>query len=267
MAKENENQTQLTSRQRLAERYKGANPELNVDDDEALGGAILGDLEAYDADKAKMERFNNSMQNYDFAPEMMAGMMSGKNADGSDFDLAEYLIDNHLDFFLDYFENNETAKQKLKEGQKKRKEAKEAGEKAAAEEEKLKAAMQAKVEAEDAELDAAIAEAGYKTEQVKDLIDWIYDKENGLINRAANFDLKKDDFLRLFKIKDYDVRMADAEQKGYKRGKNEKIDMLKRQQKDRDNMPSDLGGGAATPVGGEKKTDPYLDRLDKMKNF
>ncbi len=265
MAKPNENQ--LTSRQRLAERYKGANPELNVDDDEALGGAILGDLEAYDADKAKMTRFNEAMQKNDLAPEMFAGLMSGKNPDGSDFDLAEYLFDKHMDFFLDYMEDNETAKQKLKEGQQKRKQAKQDAENAAKEEEKRKEAMQAKVAAEDAELDAAIAEAGYKTEQVKDLIDWIYDKEQGLINRAANFELKKDDFLRLFQIKDYDVRMADAEQKGYKRGKNEKIDMLKRQQKKRDDMPSDLGGGGATPTGGENKEDPYLTQLDKMKRF
>lgn len=268
MAKESEKQAQLTSRQRLAERYKGANPELNVDDDEALGGAILGDLEAYDADKAKMERFNNAMMNNDIAPEMFAGMISGKNADGSDFDLTEYIFDNHLDFFLDYLEDSETAKAKLKEGQKKRKEAKAAEAKKAEEDEALKKEVEAKVKAEDAELDAAITEAGYKPEQVKELIDWIYDAKNGLITRAANYQLTKDDFLKLFKIKDFDVRMADAEQKGYKRGKNEKIDMLKRQQKNRDNMPSDLGGGnGVTPKDNEQKEDPYLASLNKMKNY
>lgn len=267
MAKDNEKQAQLTSRQRLAERYKGANPELNVDDDEALGGAILGDLEAYDADKAKMERFNQAMQSNDLAPEMMAGMMSGKNADGSDFDLTEYIFDNHLGFFLDYMENSETAKEKLKAGQAKRKQAKIDAENAAKAEELAKAALKDKIDAEDAELDAAIAESGYKPEQVKDLIDWIYDMENGLINRAANLQLKKDDFLKLFQIKDFDVRMADAEQKGYKRGKNEKIDMMKRQQKKREDMPADLGGGGGTPsVEGEKK-DPYLEQLNRMKRF
>lgn len=261
MAKTVDNQPQLTSRQRLAERYKGSNPELNVDDDEALGGAILGDLEAYDADKEKMDRFKSSLMDNDVAPEMFAGIISGKNADGTDFDLTEYLFDKHLDFFLDYMENSETAKEKLKAGQQKRKDA-------AKKAEELKAQMKSKVDAEDAELDAAIAESGYKPEQVKDLIDWIYDKDNGIINRAANFDLKKDDFLRLFQIKDYDVRMADAEQKGYKKGKNEKIDMMKRRQKQRDNMPSDLAGGGATPSSmQEEKKDPYLSRLDKMKNF
>ena len=265
MAKKEENQ--LTSRQRLAERYKGANPELNVDDDEALGGAILGDLDAYDQQKAKMDRFNEAMQGNDLAPEMLAGMMSGKNEDGSDFDLAAYLFDKHLDFFVDYMEDNKTAMDKLKARQAERKAAKEEEKKAATDAEAIKAAMQSKVDAEDAELDAAVAEAGYKADQVKDLIDWIYDKDKGLIQRAQNFELKKDDFLRLFQLKDYDVRMADAEQKGYKRGKNEKIDMLKRQQKKREDMPSDLGGGAATPVLNEDKRDPYLDKLDKMKNF
>lgn len=267
MAKEKGQEPQLTSRQRLAERYKGANPELNVDDDEALGGAILGDLENYDADKARMERFNQAMMDNELAPEMFAGMLSGKNADGSDFDLTEYIFDHHLDFFLDYMEDNASAKDKLKARQKQRKEDRESEKKEVEKREALKAEIKAKVDAEDAELDAAIAEAGYKPEQVKDLIDWIYDKENGLIERAQNFALKKDDFLRLFQIKDYDVRMADAEQKGYKRGKNEKIDMLKRQQKQREDMPSDLGGGGATPSIEENKQDPYLSRLDKMKNF
>jgi hypothetical protein len=266
MAKVDEKQAQPTSRQRLAERYKGANPDLDVDDDEALGRAILGDLEAYDADKAKMDLFNKTMQDNEYAPEMMAGMMSGKNADGSDFDLSEYIIDNHLDFFLDYLEDSATAKEKLKARQKERKAAKEAEAAQTEKDEALKADVKSKVDAEDAELDAAIAEAGYKPEQVKDLIDWIYDKENGIINRAANFQLTKEDFLRLFQIKDYDVRMADAEQKGYKRGKNEKIDMMKRQQKQRDNMPPDLGGGGVTPTG-KKKGDPYLSQLDRMKNF
>lgn len=267
MTKENEKQAQPTARQRLAERYRSANPELNVDDDEALGGAILGDLDAYDADRGKMERFNKAMMENDLAPEMMAGMMSGKNVDGSDFNLTDYILDNHLDFFLDYIEDSATAKEKLKARQQQRKADKEAAEKTAADEEAARQAARAKIDAEDAELDAAIAEAGYKAEQVKDLIDWIYDKENGLINRAANFELKKDDFLRLFQIKDYDVRMADAEQKGYKRGRNEKIDMLKRQRKQREDMPSDLSGGGSTPDLSEGKTDPYLSRLDRMKNF
>ena len=44
---------------------------------------------------------------------------------------------------------------------------------------------------------------------------------------AARYGLKKADFLRLFQIKDFDKAVADAEDRGYKRGKNEKIDQQK----------------------------------------
>lgn len=261
MAKENTGTApELTSRQRLNERFKGSNPELNVEDDEALGSAILGELDAYDKDKERMDNFNKAVQSNDIAPEMLAGILSGKNDDGSDFDLAEYLFDKHIDFFLDYIDGNPKAKDKLKALRQSKKDA-------AAKEEEMKAKVKELVDAEDAELNAALEEAGYKEAQVQDLIDWIYDKEKGFVKRALNYELKKDDFLRLFQIKDFDVRMADAEQKGYKRGKNEKIDMMKRQQKQRDSMPSDLGGGGSTPSGDGGKKDPYLSQLDKMKKW
>ena len=122
--------------------------------------------------------------------------------------------------------------------------------------------------AEDAELDAAVAEMGYKPEQVADLIDWIYNKENGLIKRALNYQLLKDDFLRLFKIKDYDVRLAEAEDKGYKRGKNEKIDMYRHSQRQRDNMPADLtSGGGEAPKAPETEENSTLKALRKMKKY
>ena len=131
---------------------------------------------------------------------------------------------------------------------------------------KPEAKVAEKTAAEDAELEAAIKEAGYKADQVKDLIDWIYDKETGFITRAMQFDLKKEDFLRLFHIKDYDLKMKEADDAGYKRGKNEKIDMFKRKQQERKQMPADVvGGGGATNAGAEQ--DHYLARLERMKNM
>ena len=258
--KTEENNQQPTSRQRLAERYKGRNPKLNVDDDEALGAAILGDLDAYDQDSERLRRFNEAVNSSDIAPEMMAGVLSGKNADGTPFSLEEYLLDNNIDFFLDYIEDSATAKEKMA----RRKQEREAAAKA---EEEFSQKEEALIKAEDAEIDAAVAEMGYKPEQVAELIDWIYNKENGLLKRALNYELTKDDFLRLFKIKDYDVRMAEAEDSGYKRGRNEKIDMFRHQQQKRDNMPADIDGGGVTPTAEDKPGDSYLRRLNKMKNF
>ena len=254
-----EQEKTLTSRQRLGERYKGRNPELNVDDDEALGAAILDDLDAYDRSEDKRRRFNEMVQSSPIAPEMMAGMLSGKNPDGSDFDLEDYLLTKHLDYFLDYMEDKDTAKAKA--------DARRAERKADAEFEAKKEEMAA---AEDKEFDAAIAESGYRPEDAKKLIDWIYGepgKKNGLIHRAARFELKKDDFLRMFQIKDFDQKMAAAEDKGYKRGRNEKIDMFRRGQQKREAMPADIDGGGGAAPASEKPEDPYLQQLDKMKRY
>lgn len=267
MAKINEvNTTQPTSRQRLNERYRGRNPELNVDDDEVLGSEILGELDAYDKDRDRIERFNRMIQESDGAPELLAGIVSGKNADGSPFTITDYLIDNNIDFLLDYLDDPNGAKAKADARRAERAANKDKAKKDAEDEAKAKEEELAAQQAQDAVLDEALAEAGYKPEQVASLIDRIYNKENGILKRALNYELTKDDFLSLFKLLDYDVKLSEAEDRGYKRGKNEKIDMFKRNQKKRDNMPSDMGSGGGAPARPAEE-DPYLTRLDRMKNF
>lgn len=258
MAKENES-TQKTNRQRLAERFKGANPDFNVDDDEAMYGEALAGLERGDEAEAQRKRLNETIAGNEIAPEMLNGIISGKNPDGSDFNLEEYLLDQHIDYLLDYMEDSSTAKEKRTKREAERKAQQQA-------DEDFKKKAEELIKAEDAELDAAIAEAGYKPEQVKDLIDWIYDPEKGFIRRARDFELKKEDFLRLFKIKDWDLKMTEAEDKGYKRGRNEKIDMFRREQGRRQQMPADVGSGGGTPTSGEEK-DPTIAALERMKKY
>lgn len=249
-----------TNRQLLGERYKARNPEFNVEDDEAMYGEALNELAASDEARAQRERLNATIAENDIAPEMLNGIFSGKNPDGTDFDLEDYLLDQHLDYLLDVLENKDTAKEKAA----RRKEERAAAKKA---DEEFQAKVAELTAAEDAELDAAIAEAGYKPDQVKDLIDWIYDKEKGIITRAANFELKKDDFLRLFKLKDYDLKMGEAEDKGYRRGKNEKIDMFRREQGRRSKLPADVGSGGGTPADTGTEEDPTLSALKRMKKY
>lgn len=259
MANTGENQeAKLTSRQRLSERYRQRNPELNVDDDEALGEAILGDLDEYDQNAAKINRFNETVSKSKIAPEMMSGLLSGKNPDGTDFDLEDYLLEKHLDYFLDVLENKESAKTKA------------AARKSARQKEaELEAKAAELAQAEDAEFKAALQESGYKPEQAQELFDWIYgekDKENGFIHRAARFELKKPDFLRMFQIKDLDQKIAAAEDKGYKRGRNEKIDMFRRGQQKRDGMPADLGSGGGAPAPDDQPENKTVSALKKIKN-
>jgi hypothetical protein len=246
-----------SNRARLAERFKKNNPEFNADDDETLWGAAADQLDKDDEAAEQRKRFNEAISKSDIAPEMMTGLLSGKNADGSPFNLEDYLFDKHKDFFLDYLEDKDGAMDKLKARKAER-------QKEADDEAKFEAERDGKIKKEDAELDAAIKESGYKQAQVKKLIDWIYDGDKGFVARASRFELTKDDFLRLFRIKDWDAKMKEAEDNGYRRGKNERIDMFAHNQERRRKLPPDNAGGGGKPLeGGE---DPTLAALNKMKN-
>jgi hypothetical protein len=248
----------LSNKQKFVSRFKKLKPDLKDDDEEGLYGVANEALDKYDNDEAQRSRLNKIISSSKIAPELLQGMLSGKNADGTDFDLEDYLLNKNADYFLDYIEDHEGAKKKLKDRKAQR-------EREMAEEAEFKKNEGAKLKKEDSELDAAISAMGYKEDQVKDLIDWIYDPKKGLIARAGTFDLTKDDFIRLFKLKDYDVQIAQAESKGYKRGKNEKIDMFSHKQNQRKNMPPDLGTGG-TKIKSQEKKDKTLEALEKMKN-
>ncbi len=249
-----------SNRARLVARFAKNNPDFNADDDESLWGAAADQLDKDDEAAEQRKRFNDAISKSDIAPEMMTGLLSGKNADGTPFNLEDYLFDKNKDFFLDYLEDKDGAMDKLKARKAERK-------KNAEDEAKYAAEFDQKVKKEDAELDAAIKESGYKPAQVKALVDWIYGekgKDDGFVQRASRAELTKDDFLKLFRIKDWDVKMKEAEDNGYRRGKNERIDMFAHNQERRRKLPPDNAGGGGKPLeGGE---DPTLAALNKMKN-
>lgn len=260
MAKENAEKQTITNRQRMVDRFKKSNPDFNGDDDEALYGAANDELASYDQMQEQRGKLNEALKSTKYAPEILAGLISKKNPDGSDFDLRDWLLanDDVVDYLQDYAQNGpDKAKARWADRSKQRK----------ADEDAEAAFLKdkdAKVKKEDDELDAALKESNYKPEQVKDLISWIYDSKTGFIRRAANFELTKDDFIKLFRIKDYDVKMAESEDRGYKRGKNERIDMFEHKQQKRRNMPPDVGGGGGNAKP-EKPKDSQMAALDRMK--
>lgn len=249
-----EEEKKLSRRDALRERLHSRYPDLNMDDDEALSGQIADDYDALDARNAEREAFNQRMAEYPENAVLLAGLSTGKNADGSAFDLGAYLLEEAPEIVEDLIEGNEVNMARYEAGREARRQAKEASEQMSAEADAL-------VAAEDSELEAAAKEAGYKLGEIKDLVDWIYNSETGLLRRAARFELTKDDFLRLFKLKDYDQRMAEAEDKGYVRGRNEKIDMTAHRRTRSERVPV-LGNGGGQPE--ERDEDPYLTNLELM---
>lgn len=115
-----------------------------------------------------------------------------------------------------------------------------------------------------------------KPEAINELIEWLYKRsddgedhdDDGFVWRAARYDLKKEDFLRLFQIKDFDKAVADAEERGYKRGKNEKIDQQKQlhdgKQGGKKNINIDGGGGAPSLPKEKSRTEQVYSKMVGM---
>ena len=247
--KNTENQNVKSQRDNFRERFAQRYPDVDMEDEDAVYGQLSTDYDHFDQNNQRQEEFNKMLQDYPEAPGLLTGMMTRKNEDGSDFSFVGYLIDTLGQDFVDAIEGDAEARKRLEKNEKDKLEA---SNKLAESKEALSKAM----EEEDAELDAAIKEAKVKPESIKDMIEWLYKRgedgtdrdDDGFVWRAARYGLKKADFLRLFQIKDYDQAMADAEEKGYKRGKNEKIDNQKQlhdgKQGGKKNINISGGGGA-----------------------
>ena len=247
-------ETKKTGREKLLERLRGRNPELNIEDDEAVSGQISSDYDILDQREEERNNFKKLLSQNPYAVPVITGLATGKNDDGTDFDLAEWFIDNEPDMIIDLIEGNPKNKERYTKMRDERRKKEEDTEKFNAEAEELLKTM-------DAELDAAAQEAGYKPEDTRELMEWLFG-EGGLIDRAQNFGLKKDDFLRIIRIKDRDKDLEKATNEGYVKGKNEKIDLTQHKRSKRNNIPV-IGGGGGMPRVNEK--DPTLENLNAMK--
>ena len=238
-----------------SKRYEG----MDTSNDDAVYGQIGKDYEELDRLRSDRDNFNELMNDDDGVnAEIMNGMITGKNADGTKFSLIRYLIGDHPDLAKAALDGDDESLEQLIEAR--NQEIRDAAEKKnqdATDAEELTA----KTQAEDDALDLAIADAKYDQKQVQELIDWIYNPESGLLVRAMSHDLTKDDFAKLIRIVDYEGDIAKADEAGYKRGRSERIAM-NRQMRSDENRPTNLGGGAGR--GNGRKPDRTLSALDRM---
>ena len=109
MATEN---TKKTGREKLLERLRGRNPELNIEDDEAVSGQISADYDMLDQREDERNKFKDMLSSNPYAAPIITGLATGKNDDGTDFDLAEWFIDNEPDMLIDMIEGNPKTKER-----------------------------------------------------------------------------------------------------------------------------------------------------------
>ena len=233
--------------------------DIDQSDDEAVYGQLGKDYDELDRLRSDRDSFNALMADEDgLNAGLMNGMLTGRNIDGSKFSVIRYLIGEHPDLAKAALEGDEESLEELIE--KRNEEI--AAEAAKKTEEAAEAdVMKKKIEAEDEALEASIKKAGYKPEQVEELIKWIYDPKEGLCVRAMAHELNGDDFDRIIRIIDYEGDLAKADDAGYKRGKSERIAM-NREMRRGEGRPTNLGGGGGTAKPQQK--DPTLNALDRM---
>ncbi len=264
--KKTDKQNVKSKKDTFKERFSSRYPEMNMDDEDAVYGQLSTDYDHFDQNNQRMDDFNNMLKEYPQAPGLVTGMLTRKNEDGSDFSFVGYLIDSLGQDFVDAINGDAEARKRLEKGEKDKLEA---SKKLAEGKEALAKAM----EEEDAELDAAIKEVKMKPEAIKDMINWLYKRsedgedydDDGFVWRAARYGLKKVDFLRLFQIKNFDQAVTDAEERGYKRGKNEKIDNQKQLHEGRQGGKKNInvsGGGGAPSIPHKGRTEEvYRDMI------
>lgn len=249
MAKEQaENQNVKSKRDSFRDGFAKRYPEMNLDDEDAVYGQISADYDQFDQNRKKMADFNQMLSDFPQAPGLITGMATRKNPDGSEFSFTDYLIDELGQDFIDAINGDAEARARLK---KREKDELAASEKLA----KSKAELAENMKREDDALDAFIKEQKLRPEEIQPMIEWIYAHGNdkgdgdGFVWRAARYQLTKDDFKRLWQIKDFDKAVTDAEERGYKRGRNDRIDQSKKlheQRKDGKNISVSGGGGPAS---------------------
>lgn len=251
--------TVRSRRQAFVDRYRKSAPDLDYDDDEVLDGKIADSLDDYDRLRRERDDFNAMLTDpkNEYAAPIISGLATGKNADGSDFDLAAWIVENEPDVLIDKIDGNADWRERLDKRRAARRKDEE-------ERRSWTQTWEKKVAAEDAEIDKAMQEGGYRQEDAASLLDWMYDKDNGLLARALRLELKAADFSQLFRMKNYDADVRRADSDGYVRGRNEKIDLSEHKSMRRNRMPVLPSGGGSRM---QEEEDPTLQRLRAMKGY
>lgn len=239
-------------RSRFGSRYSDLTDD---DDDDVLADRLGADLEDYDKVKQSQSDLNALLTKDPDAANVLAGLATGKNADGSPFSLIEYLAEFHDDDLSAYVGSDDYVK-KLAEKKASR-------DAEAAKDAEFAAASAKNLEASDAALEGLVERGEVSEDAVRELLEWLYAPDGGLVERLLSNDVREEDWRRLLQMKDFDASMANAKTEGYKAGRNEQIAMHKHKRAEVEALPPDIVGGGV-PVEDASASDPMLSAMSRM---
>lgn len=236
---------------RMSER----NPDLDLDDDDALDAYLGEQFSEADKRKEDNERVNRAIMSDPRNARLVSGILTGKNDDGEDFNLLKEIIVNYGAELKD-FANTEEALAWLAEKQ--QQEAEEAAAEAKRKEEV--ANNLAKMN----EIAKEVAdEVGADNATMQKLVDWVYGEEDGLFRRILSRTLTKEDITSLLYAVTRDSDLERAREEGRRAGRGQRPGAAHRGFSE---APTDLGGGGSgAPETEEPEENPTMRSYDRMK--
>lgn len=234
----------------------GRNPELNMDDEDAVASYMEETFNNYDRMEGDQRQLNDLLTRDPQAAGILTGLSSGMDDDNQPFSLTAYLLDNYYDEIV----NSESKEEAIEKARKK--EAQHIKE--AAEAEKRKKQSADNLAASDEALTAAMNEANADEATVSAMLAWLYGeagKDDGFIYRIVRNEVGKDDWTRLLYAFRREADLDAARREGARESRTRSGNPQRTLRKD---VPSDLGGGGSV-VNGPEDEDPTVARYRGMK--
>ena len=142
------------------------NPDLDLEDDLAVGEFLDDSFKRYDDSESQRENLNKVLAEDSRAAGILTGLASGMDENGEPFSLVEYLITNYGDDIREAATTEEAIK--------KAKEKEAARIKEAADEEKRKRDAEEKLRKTDEALTEAVRQVNVDEANVVSMLEWLY---------------------------------------------------------------------------------------------
>lgn len=230
----------------------GRNPDLNLDDDEAVAAYMQEQWDDYDKLQGERNQLNDLLVSSPQAAGILQGLSSGVGDDGRPFSLMGFMFRN----YWDVIQKAKTEEEAVKMA----KEMEAENIARAAEAEARKKNNASKLEAMDDALTEAMKSVNTDEATVNRMLEWLYGKDDGIIYRVVRYELNKDDFEKLLYAFNRDSELDGARKDGERNSRSGR-GMPHRSFKD--NMPADLGGGGSESRLPEDE-DPTIAHYRKM---